>query len=159
MATGDKVTSVTLTSTGAAATATVAGSPYNIVASAAVGIGLANYTITYNVGHLTVTKATPAFSNLISPTTITHGTNTSATISGQVAAGTTYATGSVLITITDSSDVILFTRTVTIGTNGTFSTVFTRNWTVGTYNVSYHYAGTSDFNPITPDGSSNLIVS
>ena len=30
---GDKVTSVTLTSTGAAATATVAGSPYNIVAT------------------------------------------------------------------------------------------------------------------------------
>ena len=40
---GDTVTSVTLTSAGSAATATVAGSPYTIVPSAAVGTGLANY--------------------------------------------------------------------------------------------------------------------
>ncbi len=44
---GDTVTSVTLTSAGAAASATVAGSPYSIVPSAAVGTGLGNYTITY----------------------------------------------------------------------------------------------------------------
>src|SRR5205814_4970584 len=43
-----------LTSTGAAATATVAGSPYAITASGAVGTGLTNYTITYHDGHLTV---------------------------------------------------------------------------------------------------------
>src|SRR5207244_478846 len=48
------VASVTLSSTGAVATATVAGSPYAIVASAAVGTGLANYTITYHDGQLTV---------------------------------------------------------------------------------------------------------
>ena len=53
---GDAVTSVTLTSTGAAATATVAGSPYPIVASAATGIGLSNYTISYVNGILTVTQ-------------------------------------------------------------------------------------------------------
>jgi hypothetical protein len=61
---GNTVTSVTLTSTGAVATATVAGSPYAIVASAAVGTGLGNYTISYhnatvgltvNRAHLTVT--------------------------------------------------------------------------------------------------------
>ncbi len=51
---GDSVTSVTLTSAGAAATAVVAGSPYAIVASAAVGSGLSNYTITYKNGNLTV---------------------------------------------------------------------------------------------------------
>ena len=45
---GDTVTSVTLTSAGAAATATVAGSPYDIVASDAVGTGLDNYTISYH---------------------------------------------------------------------------------------------------------------
>ena len=50
-------TSVTLTSTGAPATATVAGSPYAITASAAVGTGLANYAITYVDGSLTVTAA------------------------------------------------------------------------------------------------------
>src|SRR5208282_3915495 len=53
----DTVASVTLTSSGAAATATVAGSPYNIVPSAAVGTGLANYTITYANGTLTVSPA------------------------------------------------------------------------------------------------------
>src|SRR5206468_9015433 len=49
----DSVTSVTLTSTGAAATATVGGSPYAITPSAAVGSGLGNYNISYhdaNVG-------------------------------------------------------------------------------------------------------------
>jgi hypothetical protein len=54
---GDTVTGVTLTSLGAAATATVAGSPYTIVPSAATGTGLANYTITYQPGNLTVIPA------------------------------------------------------------------------------------------------------
>jgi hypothetical protein len=50
----DKVTSVTLTSAGAEATAAVAESPYPIIPSAAVGTGLGNYTITYVDGALTV---------------------------------------------------------------------------------------------------------
>ena len=53
----DTVTSVTLTSAGAAPTATVAGSPYPITPSAAVGTGLTNYTITYVDGALTVNRA------------------------------------------------------------------------------------------------------
>jgi len=55
-ANGDTITSVTLTSAGATPTAQVAGSPYAIVASAAVGSGLSNYTITYDDGTLTVNK-------------------------------------------------------------------------------------------------------
>src|SRR3989442_1957304 len=55
---GDTVTSVTLTSSGAAATATVAGSPYSIVPSAAIGTRLSNYSITYVNGALTVNAAT-----------------------------------------------------------------------------------------------------
>ncbi len=55
---GDSVSSVTLTSAGAAASATVAGSPYAIVPSAATGSGLANYTINYVDGSLTVAAAT-----------------------------------------------------------------------------------------------------
>ncbi len=50
----DTVASITLTSAGAAATATVAGSPYAIVPSAAVGTGLENYDISYVNGSLTV---------------------------------------------------------------------------------------------------------
>src|SRR5207302_1982084 len=53
---GDTVTSVTLTSAGAAMTATVSGSPYDITPSAAIGTGLGNYTIAYHVGHLTVNR-------------------------------------------------------------------------------------------------------
>ncbi len=49
---GDSVNSVTLTSTGAAADATVG--TYDIVPSAAVGTGLDNYDITYDNGTLTV---------------------------------------------------------------------------------------------------------
>src|SRR5438105_2634281 len=54
----ESVASVTLTSSGAASTATVGGSPYAIVPSAAVagaGTTLANYDIHYHAGALTVT--------------------------------------------------------------------------------------------------------
>jgi hypothetical protein len=51
----DNVTSVTLSSTGYAATASVAGSPHAITPSAAVGSGLTNYNITYTAGTMTVT--------------------------------------------------------------------------------------------------------
>jgi hypothetical protein len=54
---GDTVSSVSLTSAGAAGTATVSGSPYAIKASGAVGAGLSNYSITYVDGGLTVHKA------------------------------------------------------------------------------------------------------
>ena len=53
----DTVTSVTLTSAGAAASATVAGSPYTIDISGALGTGLANYDISYENGSLTVDPA------------------------------------------------------------------------------------------------------
>uniref|UniRef100_UPI00293171E5 beta strand repeat-containing protein n=1 Tax=Pedobacter heparinus TaxID=984 RepID=UPI00293171E5 len=51
---GNTVTGVTLSSTGAVATATVAGSTYPIVPAVAIGTGLNNYTITYVNGALTV---------------------------------------------------------------------------------------------------------
>ena len=57
LVTGDTVNSVTLTSNGAAATASVSGSPYSIVASAAVGSGLSNYSVSYVKGALTVNTA------------------------------------------------------------------------------------------------------
>ncbi|HEV2613400.1 MAG TPA: MBG domain-containing protein, partial [Gammaproteobacteria bacterium] len=53
----DTVTGVTLTSLGSPATANVAGSPYLIIPSAAMGTGLVNYTITYSNGLLTVNPA------------------------------------------------------------------------------------------------------
>lgn len=58
---GDRVEQVTLTSAGASADASTAGSPYLIVASDAAGSGLSNYDITYLPGTLkVVTPSTPA---------------------------------------------------------------------------------------------------
>src|SRR5581483_1203306 len=54
---GDSVTAVALASAGAAAPATVAGSPYAITAGQASGTGLGNYTISYAPGHLAVSPA------------------------------------------------------------------------------------------------------
>ena len=53
---GDSVTSVTLSSRGAAATSAVGGSPYAIVPSAASGTGLDKYAITYVDGSLAVNR-------------------------------------------------------------------------------------------------------
>ncbi|HLO46041.1 MAG TPA: YDG domain-containing protein [Leadbetterella sp.] len=57
---GDAVTSVTLTSTGSPSTATKSspGPDYPIVISAAVGLGLSNYNISYVNGTLTITSPT-----------------------------------------------------------------------------------------------------
>jgi hypothetical protein len=56
---GEAIGSTTLTSAGAANTANVAGSPYTINASAAVGgtFDANNYTITYSSGLMTVNRA------------------------------------------------------------------------------------------------------
>jgi fibronectin-binding autotransporter adhesin len=50
----DAVTGVTLSSAGIDASASVGGSPYGIIPSAAVGNGIENYTIIYNNGIFTV---------------------------------------------------------------------------------------------------------
>ncbi|MGO8696555.1 MAG: protease pro-enzyme activation domain-containing protein, partial [Limisphaerales bacterium] len=87
----DTVLSVTLTSAGAAASATVAGSPYPIVPSVAVGTGLGNYSINYVSGLLTITAGEPVvlWSN---PNDIIYGTplsasqlNASANVAGSFA--------------------------------------------------------------------------
>jgi len=70
----DSVTGATLTSAGSGAAATVAGGPYGITASAAVGSGLSNYNITYDPsGQLTVNPASLIISS--SNQSKTYGTN------------------------------------------------------------------------------------
>ncbi|NTV25890.1 MAG: filamentous hemagglutinin N-terminal domain-containing protein [Chlorobiaceae bacterium] len=64
---GDKVEQVTLTSAGAAADASAAGSPYLIVASDAAGSGLSNYDITYLPGNLKVVTPSAPAGPIISP--------------------------------------------------------------------------------------------
>jgi sugar lactone lactonase YvrE len=67
----DSVTSVTLMSAGAGPTAGVAGSPYTITNTAAIGNGLANYDITCVNGELTVNPA--PLTVTASPQTTTYG--------------------------------------------------------------------------------------
>ena len=62
LANGDTVSSVTLTSSGAPATAGVAGSPYAINATNGIGVNLTNYTVSYQPGTLTVNPTTLAVS-------------------------------------------------------------------------------------------------
>ena len=70
----DTVTGVTLTSAGAAATATVGGSPYLITPSAAVGTGLDNYTIAYVNAPAGLTVDPAALTIKASDQTKTYGT-------------------------------------------------------------------------------------
>jgi YDG domain/MBG domain (YGX type)/Bacterial Ig domain len=78
---GDTVTSVTLTSSGAAGTATVASSPYSIAPSAAVGPGLANYSINYQNGTLTVTAKVLAVASGLSADDKVYDRTAAATLS------------------------------------------------------------------------------
>jgi hypothetical protein len=81
----DTVTSVTLTSSGAAANASVAGSPYSIVPSAAVGSGLGNYTISYGNGNLTVVAPSLSFALNLPNMVLSWPTNASAFVLNRTA--------------------------------------------------------------------------
>ena len=76
---GDSVTSVTLSSAGAGATAAVNHSPYAIEPSAAVGAGLDKYAIKYVDGHLTVDRRPLTISGAVARDKFYDGT-TAATV-------------------------------------------------------------------------------
>src|SRR5207245_2315020 len=116
----DTVTSVTLTSAGAAATATVGGSPYSIVPSAAVGTGLANYNLKYVNGTLTVNQR-PATVKADDKSKNYGDSNPAltATVTGTVNGDTlnyTLATAA-----TQFSSVSSYSITVTLGSNPNYS--------------------------------------
>jgi adhesin/invasin len=129
-------------------TSTLAASatPYTIGFSY---VGDADFTAATGSSTLTVSRATPSFSGLSSPT-ITYGTG-STTISGQlngVPAGET-----VNVTLAG------VTQTATIGVNGSFSTTFgasTLAVSATPYSIGFSYAGDTDFTSTT--GSSTLTV-
>jgi gliding motility-associated-like protein len=100
---GDAVTSVTLTSAGAAATATVAGSPYAIVPSAAIGTGLGNYTIGYYNSTLTVTQRVLTVGGTFTANNKEYDGTTSATFTSN---------NLTLLTLVGSDNVILNTTPV-----------------------------------------------
>ncbi len=113
---GDSISGVTLSSLGAAANATVAGGPYAITASNAVGLGLGNYAITYAPGQLTVNPATLTY--VANPNGMTYG-GAAPSLTGMV---TGFANGENLATATTGAL--------------TFSTAATAASNVGAYAVT-----------------------
>ena len=130
----DTVTSVTLTSAGAAATATVAGSPYSITPSAAVGSGLGNYSITYAGANLTINKATPTV-------TVTGGTFN---YNGLAHPATGTVTGVVINDTRENLGAPTFTYYA--GTNTSGTPLAGAPVDAGTYTVVASFAGNNNYN-------------
>jgi hypothetical protein len=99
---------------------------------------------------LTVNKATPVFSQLVFPT-IALG-QSPAFPEGVLLAGTTAPTGNVIITLNGA------TVAPAIGADGSFLGSFnTSLLTVGTYPLSYDFAGDSNFNPASASGTLKVV--
>ncbi len=148
LVTGDSVTSVTLTSAGAAAGATVAGSPYAIVPSGAIGVGLGNYAITYHNGTLTVTKAETAVDLTVSPAQYSDFSTFTATVSPTLLGGSAL-TGKVQFSV-DGSPV---GSAVVIDSSGVAKLKYKVLRSAGTYSNLVTAAFTST-NPNFQDGAS-----
>jgi hypothetical protein len=138
---GDTVTSVSLTSDGAPASAPVSGSPYAIVPSNAEGSGLSNYNVTFVNGTLTVNPGI----------TLSNSTTTANSPVGTVVGTLTPTDPNVTVpngfTITGGTGEGLFA----IGTNNTLvtNTVFTN--TVATQYDVFISATNSAGNAIDTD--------
>ncbi|HEX5887063.1 MAG TPA: MBG domain-containing protein, partial [Pyrinomonadaceae bacterium] len=137
MVNGDNVTSITLTSAGAAAGAPVLGSPYSIVPSAAAGPGVANYAITYVNGTLTVNKAS---------LTITASSHT-VTFGDAVPTITPSYTG--FVAGDDPTD---------LTTQPTCSTTYTVGSLVGTYPTKCENAASSNYNITYVNGTVTVLT-
>ena len=134
---GDTVNSITLTSAGAAAGAPVAGSPYNIVPSAAVGTGLTNYDISYVNGTLTVNKAS---------LTITASSHT-VTFNDPVPTITPSYTG--FVADDDATDLTV---------QPTCSTTYTVGSLVGTYPTKCENAASGNYNITYVNGTVTVLT-
>ncbi len=155
---GDAISSVTLNSDGAAASATVTspGPTYDIVASAATGTGLDNYNISYSVGTLTVG---------VKPITVTADDRNKTYGDAVTFLGTEFSTpvgalvnGDAISSVTLNSDGAAASATVT-SPGPTYDIVASAatGSGLGNYNITYHN-GTLTINQkdasVTPDALS-----
>ncbi len=132
----DSVASVTLTSTGAAATAGVTGSPYAITASAAAGTGLGNYNIAYHDGHLTVhaialdvtaTDESKNYGDTFTPNGVTQFSSGPMQLkNGDTVASVTLSSSGYTATAAVAGSPYTITPSAAAGTG------------LGNYNISYH---------------------
>ena len=148
---GDTVTGVTLTSAGAVATATVAGSPYTIVPSGAVGTGLGNYAISYTNGSLTMNQAgtQTAVSSSLSPATFGQSVTLTATVSGGAASN---PTGNVTFSIDG------VTQTPVKITANDQATLPLSSLSAGTHTIVAAYVGDTNFSSSNSNSLTETIV-
>ena len=117
----DTVTSATLSSSGSAPAAPVAGSPYTIFIGAALGTGLSNYNITYVIGSMTVNRATPAIATTPNVTNVNLGVGTTPVLTDTAALSNGYyETGTITFSLYNPSNVVVYTDTVTVNGNGNY---------------------------------------
>jgi len=136
----DSVASVTLASAGAAASASVAGSPYVITPTAAVGTGLGNYSINFVNGTLTVIQASTITALTASPDPSNFGQSVTLTATvAPVAPGAGTATGKV--TFFDGSTA-LGTSILSTADVATFST---SALAAGNHSLTATYSGDPNF--------------
>jgi hypothetical protein len=111
------------------------------------GLTSTNYAITFVPGTLTVTKATPSFTNLSSPTIAVGSSPT--VLSGNIGYGSVFPTGNVSVTLG------VATQSAPISaTDGKFSSSFvTSSLTVGSYPITYSYGGDGNFNGASGSGT------
>ncbi len=155
----DTVASVSVSSTGAAANAAVAGSPYAIVASGAIGSGLGNYTISYVNGSLTVNPAITAITTTPSATTVTLSTSSVTLNDTAVLSGGYSETGTITFTLY-LGGTLENTETVSVTGNGTYTTptgytLPTTGTVTGTYQWDSSYSGDSNNLAASESGATN----
>jgi hypothetical protein len=114
--------------------------------------GDTNYNSASGDVAITITKATPLFSNLSSPT-VDCGTAT-VTLSGKLTLGALVPTGSVAITLNS------VTQNAAIQPDGSFSANFPTSSLIpanSPYGVTFSYGGNSNFNPASAGGMVTVV--
>jgi hypothetical protein len=143
----DSITSVSLSSAGAVAAATIGAGPYAINISNAQGVGLNNYAITYSAGSLTVgqailTIAAAADSKVYGTTTTT---NSLVYTGNAVSSATGFTTsglvnGDAIYSLTLTSSGALTTAVVGGGSGSAGKYLITPSSAVGSPNIASNYS-------------------
>lgn len=155
---GDGVTSVTLTSSGAAANASVAGSPYDIVPSNAMpaaGTDFGNYDITYKNGKLTVNPATTSVAATVTPTPVQYSdvATLKASVTPTQVAGS-QVSGNVQFYVSG----VATGSPVPVNSNGVATLARTIGLPAGSYSVTASFTATPGGNFKNASGTTNLVV-
>ena len=169
----DTVTSVILTSAGAAAAAPASGSPYEIVPSAAVGHDLNNYTITYIDGSLTVRAMTQQGAvnsslpqtfyaeNVVLTATFSSLPSGSTPMTGTVAFydGTTYLGTAPLVTMSPSVvDLLAISPAVDNAAVSGQASLPTSSLSVGSHVITAVYSGDANYTGATSNNPATIQV-